>query len=275
MRAASQAAGMRYARWFAAAIILGVGVAAFRLSYSTLEDLAVLAHIPARDAWLFPLIVDGTILLATAGVLVCPGKERRFFLSVLVVGSAVSVAGNSLHAVAGGQPLPAWASALVAAIAPVSLLADTHGLALLFRVSQRKPESAPVSEVAPVEVEQEHPEPAVVADSAGEPEQVKADLAPVKPRRRAKARRDPAVVARAAALRAEGNSYADIAAVLGVSAKTAAAYVAKSKQESEQQAAEMVAPAPVEPRAEVPAVRPVRSVRPVQHMLPIAVPVGS
>ncbi|WP_280498311.1 DUF2637 domain-containing protein [Nocardia farcinica] len=276
MRAAGQAAGMRYARWFAAAIILGVGVAAFRLSYSTLEDLAVLAHIPARDAWLFPLIVDGTILLATAGVLVCPGRERRFFLSVLVVGSAVSVAGNSLHAVAGGQPLPAWASALVAAIAPVSLLADTHGLALLFRVSQRKPESAPVSEVAPVEVEQEHPEPAVVADSAEEPEQVKAaDLAPVKPRRRAKARRDPAVVARAAALRAEGASYADIAAALGVSARTAAAYVAKSKQESEQQAADVVAPAPVEPRAEVPAVRPVRSTRPVQHMLPIAVPVGS
>ncbi|MCZ9328695.1 DUF2637 domain-containing protein [Nocardia farcinica] len=273
MRAAGQAAGMRYARWFAAAIILGVGVAAFRLSYSTLEDLAVLAHIPARDAWLFPLIVDGTILLATAGVLVCPGRERRFFLSVLVVGSAVSVAGNSLHAVAGGQPLPAWASALVAAIAPVSLLADTHGLALLFRVSQRKPE--PVVEVASVEVEPEHREPAAVADSR-EPESVKAvDPAPVKPRQRARARRDPEAVARAAALRAEGASYADIAAALGVSAKTAAAYVAKSKRESEQQAAEMVAPAPVEPRAETPAVLPVRSVRPVQHMLPIAVPVGS
>jgi len=155
MGAAGQAAAMRYARWSAAAIIVGVGAAAFRLSYSTLKDLAVLAHVPARDAWLFPLIVDGTILLATFGVLVCPGRERRFFLSVLVIGSAVSVAGNSLHAVANGQPLPAWASAIVAAIAPISLLADTHGLAVLFRVANHKPAAEPVPEpvatVVPVE----------------------------------------------------------------------------------------------------------------------------
>lgn len=66
MPAADQSAGMRLARWSAALIIVGVGAAAFRLSFSTLEDLATLARIPAGDAWLFPLIVDGTILLATA-----------------------------------------------------------------------------------------------------------------------------------------------------------------------------------------------------------------
>ncbi|MBF6358463.1 DUF2637 domain-containing protein [Nocardia higoensis] len=167
---------MRYARWSAAAIIVGVGAAAFRLSYSTLKDLAVLAHIPARDAWLFPLIVDGTILLATFGVLVCPGRERRFFLSVLVVGSAVSVAGNSLHAVANGQPLPAWASAIVAAIAPISLLADTHGLAVLFRVAHRAPVVAPAPE--PVPSAESLPEvPATVADPA--PEVTSPEPAPV------------------------------------------------------------------------------------------------
>jgi hypothetical protein len=167
MGAAGQAAAMRYARWSAAAIIVGVGAAAFRLSYSTLKDLAVLAHIPARDAWLFPLIVDGTILLATFGVLVCPGKERRFFLSVLVIGSAVSVAGNSLHAVANGQPLPAWASAIVAAIAPISLLADTHGLAVLFRVAHRAPAKVDVPE--PVSSVESLPEvPAELADPVPE-----------------------------------------------------------------------------------------------------------
>jgi len=183
MGAADRAAAMRYARWSAAAIIVGVGAAAFRLSYSTLKDLAVLAHIPAQDAWLFPLIVDGTILLATFGVLVCPGRERRFFLAVLVVGSAVSVAGNSLHAVANGQPLPAWASAIVAAIAPVSLLADTHGLAVLFRVAHRPPSPVPVcepelsidadsGEAAPVAVDSPEPVPAVsraVDESVSEP----------------------------------------------------------------------------------------------------------
>lgn len=148
MSAADQSAGMRLARWSAALIIVGVGAAAFRLSFSTLEDLATLARIPAGDAWLFPLIVDGTILLATFGVLVCAHhrSERRFFIGVLVVGSLVSVAGNSVHAVAAGQPLPGWAAALVAAVAPVSLLVDTHGLAVLFRVAATTRE--PVTEPA-------------------------------------------------------------------------------------------------------------------------------
>ncbi|MET8797881.1 DUF2637 domain-containing protein [Nocardia sp. NPDC004568] len=185
MRAADQSAGMRFARWSAALIILGVGAAAFRLSFSTLEDLARLARMPADDAWLFPLIVDGTILLATFGLLVCAHhkSERRFFLGVLVVGSLVSVAGNSVHAVAAGQPLPGWAAALVAAVAPISLLVDTHGLALLFRVAARQraeartepeptaePESAPAPVTAELAPEPEPaPVPTVVPAPAADP----------------------------------------------------------------------------------------------------------
>ncbi|WP_328411942.1 DUF2637 domain-containing protein [Nocardia sp. NBC_00403] len=186
MSAADQSAGMRLARWSAAVIIIGVGAAAFRLSFTTLQDLAKLAHIPARDAWLFPLIVDGTILLATFGVLVCAGApERRFFVAVLVIGSAVSVAGNSLHAVAAGNPLPGWASALVAAIAPISLLADTHGLALLFRAAQRNsiPESVP--EVEPVTeqplIEESAPIPVPVPDPMPEPVVPEVRPMPVEP----------------------------------------------------------------------------------------------
>ncbi|MGW4739013.1 DUF2637 domain-containing protein [Nocardia xishanensis] len=184
MSAADQtmSAGMRWARWSAVVIILGVGAAAFRLSFSTLEDLAKLAHVPARDAWLFPLIVDGTILLATFGVLVCTHrKERRFFVAVLTVGALVSVAGNSLHAVAAGRDLPPWAAALVAAIAPISLLADTHGLALLFRAAQRHSVPAPVvasaameSEPDPVPASEPAAAPAVV--TAPDPEPVTAPL---------------------------------------------------------------------------------------------------
>ncbi|MEV0343185.1 DUF2637 domain-containing protein [Nocardia sp. NPDC050713] len=224
MSAADQtvSAGMRWARWSAVVIILGVGAAAFRLSFSTLEDLAKLAHVPARDAWLFPLIVDGTILLATFGVLVCTHRpERRFFVAVLTVGALVSVAGNSLHAVADGRDLPPWAAALVAAIAPISLLADTHGLALLFRAAQRHSAPAPVVASAAVESEPE-PDPVPVAEPAAAPVPVAVP--------------DPEPV---------------------------------------------TAPIPV-PVPEIPPavprvvapVQPVRSPRPVQQMLPIAVPVG-
>ncbi|WP_233429739.1 MULTISPECIES: DUF2637 domain-containing protein [Nocardia] len=148
--------GMRAARVFAVLVIVGVGAAAFRLSFATLRDLAKLAHIPASDAWLFPLIIDGTIVQATAGALVlAKSAERKFFTWVLVVGALVSVAGNSIHAVAAGKELPAWLCAIVAAIAPISLLVDTHGLAVLFRAAQSDPAPAPAPAPAMAEAEED------------------------------------------------------------------------------------------------------------------------
>ncbi|MEV0709257.1 DUF2637 domain-containing protein [Nocardia aurea] len=294
MSAADQhkSTAMKWARWSAAVIILAVGAAAFRLSFTTLQDLAVLARVPKSDAWLFPLIVDGTILLATFGVLVSPSKtsEQRFFLAVLGIGAAVSVAGNSIHAMASGHPLPGWAAAIVAAVAPISLLADTHGLALLFRTVQRAPvvvtETAPVSVPAAGEVAVDpvsaDPEPVDSATAVPAPVRVKpVAKKPVRP--------DPKTIARAVELHRDGMKYADIARELGVSARTAAKY-AKSATASESVDYETVpaevldAPtpaleperAPVRVAAPVVPVRvaPVRPVRPVQTMLPVAVPAG-
>ncbi len=199
---------MTVARVFAVLVIVGVGAAAFRLSFATLADLAELANIPASDAWLFPLIVDGTICLATLGTLVlAKSPERRFFLWVLGAGAVVSVAGNSLHAVTDGRPLPGWAAALVAAIAPISLLVDTHGLAVLFRAAQRNsaptleavtepepdtvtepeavpvaPEPAPVSEPVPVPVPEPVTEPLPVPPPTPAPAPApRAVVRPVRP----------------------------------------------------------------------------------------------
>ncbi|WP_051193638.1 DUF2637 domain-containing protein [Nocardia jiangxiensis] len=125
-------------------VIAGVGAAAFVLSFTTLRDLAKLAHVPASTAWLFPLIVDGTIIQATLGWLVlAKSAERKYFMWVLAAGSLISVAGNSIHAVANGHTLPGWLCAIVAAIAPISLLIDTHGLAVLFRAAQHHSTDAP------------------------------------------------------------------------------------------------------------------------------------
>ncbi|MGW4371687.1 DUF2637 domain-containing protein [Nocardia takedensis] len=275
-------AGMRWARWSAAVIIVAVGVAAFRLSFTTLADLAVLARVPARDAWLFPLIVDGTILLATFGVLVSPGRsERRFFLAVLVIGAAVSVAGNSLHAVASGHPLPGWAAAIVAAVAPISLLADTHGLALLFRSAQR---SVGESVVVPVSVAgapaSTDPVPAAPVDPAPAPVSARRPKSARKP---SSSRRDPAVVARAVELHGQGMKYADIARELGVSAGTAAKYAKSATPKPAvpepvpaPESTPVPEPAPLRVAASpVPArVIPVRPSRPTQPMLPIAIPAG-
>ncbi|WP_254189092.1 DUF2637 domain-containing protein [Nocardia noduli] len=287
MSAADQhkSTAMKWARWSAAVIILAVGAAAFRLSFTTLQDLAVMARVPASDAWLVPLIVDGTILLATFGVLVVPSgtSERRFFLRVLVAGAVVSVAGNSIHAMASGHQLPGWAAAIVAAVAPIALLACTHGLALLFRTVQRAPAAAAVVGAVAVEPVSADPVPVPVI----EPEPVPAPT-PVRPKK--SNRTDPALVARAVELDRQGMKYAEIARELGVSARTAAKY-AKSATASESVAYETVPAevldspipipeperAPVRVAAPVVPVRvaPVRPVRPVQTMLPVAaVPAG-
>ncbi|MFE7744884.1 DUF2637 domain-containing protein [Nocardia sp. NPDC057455] len=146
---------MRLALVAAVLIIVGVGVAAFVLSYETLRDLAELAGIDRDDSWLFPVIVDGTIIQATVSVMVLSNRpdERRWFSWVLGVGAVVSVAGNSLHAFTDGQQLPNWVAAVIAAIAPIALLVDTHGGVMLFRAAQRKgvekPAAETVSDVEP------------------------------------------------------------------------------------------------------------------------------
>lgn len=229
-----------------------------------------MARTPPELAWLWPVIVDGTIIQATISMLVlASGPERRWFLGVLVCGALVSVVGNSVHAAMAGQHLPWWAAALVAAVAPVSLLVDTHGLAMLFRASQR-----PAPATAP-----EVPEPVAavmesrLADSVPRPK-----AAPAR-RRKPAARRDPAKVARAIAMHGDGKSYPEIAAALGVSTSTARNYVGTAKPaDTPAPAAVPVSapePAPVRlaPVAAPPApARPAVPPRAVaQPMLPLAV----
>ena len=99
--------------------------------------------IPGQLAWLWPMIVDGTILQATMAVVALAGhqdqeRSRRYFWIVLSSSAAVSVGANALHAVIpGSMPLSPWLAAAIAVVAPVSLLATTHGLSLLIRVPRR------------------------------------------------------------------------------------------------------------------------------------------
>ncbi|MFG3618062.1 DUF2637 domain-containing protein [Nocardia sp. NPDC047654] len=163
---------MRLAPVAAVLIIVGVGVAAFVLSYETLRDLAELAGIHEDDSWLFPVIVDGTIIQATVSVMVLSNRpvERRWFSWVLGLGAVVSVAGNSLHAFTDGQQLPNWVAAVIAAVAPIALLVDTHGGVMLFRAAQRKPAEQPAVEAVPEPEPDPVPEPEVPAIPAPDPD---------------------------------------------------------------------------------------------------------
>lgn len=130
-------------RMMAVAITTGVGAASFALSFTALRDLATRGHVPAGQAWLWPLMVDGAILLATLGVVVMAGdpqchNDRRFFWLVLGGGAMVSITCNALHAILpADQPLNVWLRGFLAAVAPSALLVTTHGLTLLTRLHRR------------------------------------------------------------------------------------------------------------------------------------------
>lgn len=113
--------------------------AAFLLSYVALRDLAALAGIPAGQAWLWPLIVDGVILEATISVVALRNGSRtarRYAWFLLVAGAAVSVAANITHAiVAADSRVPALVAALVASVPPLVLVAMTHLTVELIRNS--------------------------------------------------------------------------------------------------------------------------------------------
>ena len=103
---------------------------AFLLSYAALRDLADLAGVPAGQAWLWPVIVDGVILEATISVValrVGALPARRFAWLLLVAGAAVSVAANITHAIVTADArVPALVAALVASVPPLVLVAMTH-----------------------------------------------------------------------------------------------------------------------------------------------------
>lgn len=131
-------------------ILLALG--AFWLSFTTLHDLAILSGIPAGQAWVWPLIVDGVILEATISVVALRSSApaaRRFAWLLLAAGAAVSVAANVTHAVISSDiRVPALIAAVVASIPPLVLLAMTHLTVELTRNASPSPETAAPGENA-------------------------------------------------------------------------------------------------------------------------------
>jgi hypothetical protein len=145
-------------RWtFAGAVAIStvIAIASFVLSFATLWDLATRAGLPRNLSWLWPVIVDGTILQATISVIALAPYEsqrpaRRFFWAVLATSALVSISSNGLHAfITGGSSLHPALAAAIATVAPISLLAATHGLAMLSRARTQSPRRTMTLTVTP------------------------------------------------------------------------------------------------------------------------------
>jgi Protein of unknown function (DUF2637) len=138
---------VRRSRRVAVCLTVGIAAVSFVLSFTSLRDLAALSAWPGWPSWLWPLIIDGTIILATLGIVaLAPYRDqlrnRVFLWVVLTTAALVSVGGNGLHAWLATDHLVVWmrwGSAGLACVPPVALLATTHILAILWRFNPTPP----------------------------------------------------------------------------------------------------------------------------------------
>lgn len=130
--------GHRSRRWAVVTAVAGtvfIAAGAFWLSFTALADLAARSGVGGSQAWAWPLIVDGIIVVATVAVVALAGQKAAWYpWALLIGGAAVSVTANALHAVvAADADVPGVLAAAVAAVPPVVLLAITHLTVILTR----------------------------------------------------------------------------------------------------------------------------------------------
>ncbi|WP_420734291.1 DUF2637 domain-containing protein [Brevibacterium luteolum] len=129
--------GHRWALRTAVAGTVFIAGGAFWLSFNALADLAARSGVAPGQAWVWPLIVDGIIVVATVSAVALADQRAAWYPWALLAGGAlVSVTANSLHAVvAADADVPGVLAASVAAVPPVVLLAITHLTVILTRTT--------------------------------------------------------------------------------------------------------------------------------------------
>lgn len=127
--------GIRVAMLTAVVGTVFIAAGAFWLSFTSLADLARRSGLGAEQAWAWPLIVDGIIVVSTVAVVVLAGSRGAWYpWALLFAGALISVTGNALHAiVTATSEVPLLLAAAVAAVPPLVLLAITHLTSVLAR----------------------------------------------------------------------------------------------------------------------------------------------
>jgi hypothetical protein len=141
--------------------VVGLAVAGFAMSYDALHSLAAQQGVPAPLAWLWPLVVDGFIVVASLSVVRAVAEERRAFYpwALVLAFSAISVAFNVVHAA------PTLVARLVAAIPPAALVLSFELLMRQLRAALRPADDlVPATATGPTSEQRREP-----ATSSGPP----------------------------------------------------------------------------------------------------------
>ncbi|WP_415977463.1 DUF2637 domain-containing protein [Rhodococcus sp. 077-4] len=109
-------------------VAIAVTASSFKLSFSTLYDLATMANM-GDSAWVIPVVLDGPILVA--GIFRVALSQhtdratvigRRFIIAVYTLAGLASMAGNAYHAVLTVTDLNAGVAAALGALAPLMVM---------------------------------------------------------------------------------------------------------------------------------------------------------
>ena len=115
--------------------VVGLALGGFTLSFASLRDLAVASGLLPELAFLWPLIVDGFIVVATAAAFRLKPKGPRvtwYPWAALLGFATVSVAGNALHAAQNpDRTVSVWVATIVSAVPAVALLVASHLLVVM------------------------------------------------------------------------------------------------------------------------------------------------
>lgn len=112
-----------------------LAVCAFILSFASLRDLAWRSGVAAEYAFLWPVTVDGFIVVASLSAFAMSPSGRKvtwYPWAALAVFSVVSISGNAMHAMTSPQvSVPVPVAAAVSAVPAIALLIASHLLVLM------------------------------------------------------------------------------------------------------------------------------------------------
>ena len=138
----------RYAPGISAVGTIFIGLLSFWLSFVALASIARESAFSGIQAYAWPLIVDGLILIASITAFALEGAKGRWFAwMVLVAGAVVSLWGNGLHAWRATESTGAVAASLVP---PIALLIATRLTETLIRARKRQKAPEPPETAIPV-----------------------------------------------------------------------------------------------------------------------------
>ena len=126
-------------------IVLIVAAAAGTISWDAQCWVAGELGVDSGLRWLYPVVIDGSLVGATVGVLAVTARpERAWMWFLLGAGLAASMIGNGAHAPADGWDIigPLTLHRLGSALPALGLFAMLHTLVLVVRASAPAPRRA-------------------------------------------------------------------------------------------------------------------------------------